>query len=253
MPSGGSRVISTNGGSSASQRGCRCGQRGANRQPVKRLSSARPGIRSGSAISSRRADGKRRRRQLQAARVRMPRRAEDLLGRSDFDRHARVKHHDLVANMGGKPQIMGDEDDRGAVAPGHFLHDLHDARLHDDVERRRRLVGNHQFGLSGERHGDKHALAHAAGQLMRILRKQCRQASANEPHRAVRSPAPRASIAATPRRVRCSSNCWPMVSTGLSAVSGSCGTKAIGRRASRAGASRKCRPATRRRSQAIRR
>ncbi len=43
-----------------------------------------------------------------------------------------------------------------------------DLRLHGDVERGRRLVGDQQLRPVGERHGDHHALALAAGQLMRI-------------------------------------------------------------------------------------
>jgi hypothetical protein len=43
-----------------------------------------------------------------------------------------------------------------------------DLRLHGDVERRRRLVGDQQVRLVGERHGDHHALALAARQLVRI-------------------------------------------------------------------------------------
>ena len=43
-----------------------------------------------------------------------------------------------------------------------------DLRLHGDVERGGRLVGDQQVGLVGERHGDHDALALAAGQLVRI-------------------------------------------------------------------------------------
>ena len=43
-----------------------------------------------------------------------------------------------------------------------------DLRLDGDVERGRRLVGDQQVGLVGERHGDHHALALAAGELVRI-------------------------------------------------------------------------------------
>ena len=45
---------------------------------------------------------------------------------------------------------------------------LQDLRLHGDVERGGRLVGDQQVRLVGERHGDHHALALAAGQLVRI-------------------------------------------------------------------------------------
>ena len=45
----------------------------------------------------------------------------------------------------------------------------HDLRLHGDVERGGRLVGDQQARIAGERHGDHHALAHAARQLVRIV------------------------------------------------------------------------------------
>ena len=48
------------------------------------------------------------------------------------------------------------------------LQQLEDLRLHGDVERGGRLVGDQEIGLVGERHGDHHALALAAGKLVRI-------------------------------------------------------------------------------------
>ena len=44
-----------------------------------------------------------------------------------------------------------------------------DLRLHRDVERRRRLVGDQQLRLAQQRHGDHHALAQPAGKLVREL------------------------------------------------------------------------------------
>ena len=40
--------------------------------------------------------------------------------------------------------------------------------LHDDVEGRRRLVGDDEGWVQRERHGDDGALAHAAAEFMRI-------------------------------------------------------------------------------------
>ena len=45
---------------------------------------------------------------------------------------------------------------------------LQDLALHDDVERGRRLVHHDQLGLERERHRDHDALAHAAGELVRV-------------------------------------------------------------------------------------
>ena len=45
---------------------------------------------------------------------------------------------------------------------------LQDLRLDGDVERGRRLVGDQQLRRAGERHRDHDALAHAAGELVRV-------------------------------------------------------------------------------------
>ncbi len=63
---------------------------------------------------------------------------------------------------------MGDEDQRGAVPPLHLGDQPQDVQLNRDIERGRRLVGDDEARTAGECHGDEHALAHAAGQLMRI-------------------------------------------------------------------------------------
>jgi hypothetical protein len=44
-----------------------------------------------------------------------------------------------------------------------------DLRLDRHVERGRRLVGDQQAGLAGQRHRDHHALAHAARELVRVV------------------------------------------------------------------------------------
>ena len=56
-----------------------------------------------------------------------------------------------------------------------LLQQRKDLRLHGDVERGGRLVGDEQIGLVGERHGDHHALALAAGELVRIAREPRRR------------------------------------------------------------------------------
>ena len=46
---------------------------------------------------------------------------------------------------------------------------IDDLRLDGDVERRRRLVGDQELRLAGQSDGDHRALAHAAGELVRIF------------------------------------------------------------------------------------
>jgi hypothetical protein len=62
-----------------------------------------------------------------------------------------------------------DEDERRAGFTSDLLQQREDLRLHRDVEGGRRLVGDEQLGLGRERHGDHDALAHAAGELVRVV------------------------------------------------------------------------------------
>ena len=51
----------------------------------------------------------------------------------------------------------------------HVAQQLEDLRLHGDVERGRRLVGDDERRPAGQRDRDHHALPHAARQLMRVV------------------------------------------------------------------------------------
>ena len=63
---------------------------------------------------------------------------------------------------------MRDEQHREPELALQLLHLLQDLALHDDVERGRRLVHDHELGLERERHRDDHAPTHAAGELVRV-------------------------------------------------------------------------------------
>ena len=52
---------------------------------------------------------------------------------------------------------------------GQILDELQHLRLNGDIQRRGRLVGDQQFGVAGQRHGNHDALAHAAGELVRVF------------------------------------------------------------------------------------
>mgnify|MGYP003694400329 CR=1 FL=1 len=72
---------------------------------------------------------------------------------------------------------------------------VEDLRLDRDVERRGRLVGDQELGPAGERHGDHHALAHAAGKIVRIVVDAAAGRRNAAPGRAARSPRSRAAPA----------------------------------------------------------
>ncbi len=80
-----------------------------------------------------------------------------------------IHHGDLVGHFGDHAEVVGDQDDRHAGLLLQVAQQVEDLRLHGDVERRGRLVGDQQVGLAGQRHGDHHALAHAAGHLVRVF------------------------------------------------------------------------------------
>ena len=48
------------------------------------------------------------------------------------------------------------------------FHEFDDLRLHGDVESSGGFIGDQQIWLRDQRHRDHHALAHAAGEFMRI-------------------------------------------------------------------------------------
>ena len=76
-----------------------------------------------------------------------------------LDDLARVHDRDPVAHLGDDAEVVGDEDDRRAGLVAQVAHQVEDLRLDRHVERGRRLVGDEQLRLAGERHRDHDALA----------------------------------------------------------------------------------------------
>ena len=66
---------------------------------------------------------------------------------------------------------MCDQQDGRAEFVGERGEVVEDLALHRHVECRRRFVGDEQLGFSGETDRDERALLHAAGELVRILRR----------------------------------------------------------------------------------
>ena len=84
--------------------------------------------------------------------------------------HAAEPHHrDAVADLLDDGEVVGDQEHRHVVGALQLADQLQDLGLHGDVERGGRLVGDQQLGIVGDRDGDHHALALAAGELVRIL------------------------------------------------------------------------------------
>src|SRR5262249_48540332 len=82
---------------------------------------------------------------------------------------------------GHHAEVVGDEDDGRAEALLEVGHETENLRLDGDVERGGRLICNQELGAAGQRNRDHYALAHAAGQLVRVFaRAPTRLGDANE-------------------------------------------------------------------------
>ena len=96
------------------------------------------------------------------------RRVVDLVGAADLLDPALVQHDDAVGELDRLLLVVGDED--GGVAGAVVDLAQPAAELAPDlgVERAERLVEEEDARLDGERAGERHALALAAGELARI-------------------------------------------------------------------------------------
>ena len=96
-------------------------------------------------------------------------RGEQIGGRAVLD-HLAIGHDDHpVGHFTDHAKVMGDQHQGHAQAFLHIFQEVQDLRLNGHVEGGGRLVGDQDFRLVGQRHGDHHPLALAAGQLMGIV------------------------------------------------------------------------------------
>ena len=154
--------------------------------------------------------------------VGMLRLVEHLGDRALLDDLALGHHADAVGHLAHDAEVVGDEQQRHAVARLQGLQQLQDLRLDGDVERRGRLVGDQQVGLVGQRHGDHHALALAARELVRDRRRAASPLRGCRPARSSSSVRLRAASRVRPLcRISTSLTCRSIVCSGLSEVIGS--------------------------------
>jgi hypothetical protein len=85
-----------------------------------------------------------------------------------FHDAAMLQDRDAIRDLGDDAEIVGDEQDGGALAHLQIPDQGQDLRLCGDIERRGRFVGDQDGRLERERHRDHRALPLAAGQLVRI-------------------------------------------------------------------------------------
>ena len=95
-------------------------------------------------------------------------RGEHALDRALLDDLAGIHNADPVGEFAHDAEIVGNEQHRHAEPLLRVLEQFQNLRLHRDVERGGRLVGDQQVRLVRQRHGNHHALTLAARELMRI-------------------------------------------------------------------------------------
>ncbi len=108
------------------------------------------------------------RRAQELAGVGVPGSGEDLPRVADLDDLAGVHHRHPVASLGDDAQVVGDQQQGGAVVGAQVVEDPDDLRLDQDVERGGGLVGDHERRTQHQRQGDHQPLPHAAGELVRV-------------------------------------------------------------------------------------
>jgi hypothetical protein len=86
-----------------------------------------------------------------------------------LDLAAGVHDDHALRGLGNDAQVVRDQDQRRAGLSLQLDDQLEDLRLDRDIQRGGRLIGNQHLGIAREGHGDHRALAHAAGELVRIL------------------------------------------------------------------------------------
>jgi hypothetical protein len=99
----------------------------------------------------------------------VPRVGDQFGCRAGLDDLAAVHHGNAVGALGRQAEIVRDQQHGGAHVGGKLSHLVEDEPLHGHVKRRGGLVGQQHLGTAGQGHGDQHSLAHAAGELVRVL------------------------------------------------------------------------------------
>jgi hypothetical protein len=104
----------------------------------------------------------------QRAGVGVRRGAQQDIGRADLGDLAQIEHRNLIAQLADHAEVMGDQQVGQLPFRAQPGDKFQDVRLGPDVEGAGGLVQHEQPWLHAERPGDGHALALAAGQLVRV-------------------------------------------------------------------------------------
>ena len=105
----------------------------------------------------------------QAAGIRVLRVCEQFPRGAKLHDMTAVHHRDAVADLRGHAQVVRHKHHGHAVFVLQLPQQLQDLSLDGHIQRRGRFIRQQQLGIGGQRDGDDHALAHSAGELVRIF------------------------------------------------------------------------------------
>ena len=94
---------------------------------------------------------------------------EQLVHAAVFDGLAGVHDHNVVGDLRHNAKVVRDQDNRRAHTVLELGDQTQNLRLDRHVERSGRFVGDQDFRVARKRHRDHDALAHTAGELVRIF------------------------------------------------------------------------------------
>lgn len=94
---------------------------------------------------------------------------EDLVDGAGLHDLAGVHHVHIVCHLCHNAKVVGNVDDRDAALLLDAADQLQNFGLNGHIQRGGGLVADEQVGVAGERNGNDHALAHTAGQLVRVV------------------------------------------------------------------------------------
>lgn len=93
---------------------------------------------------------------------------EDIVDGALLDRFAGIHHADTVAGFQHQPEVVRNEQHRGAVFLTQILHQIHHRRFDGHIKRGRRLIKDQKRGFRHQRHGNHDALLLPARELVRV-------------------------------------------------------------------------------------
>ena len=97
---------------------------------------------------------------------------QDLRDGRVLDDSAAGQHRHAPRHRRRRGEVVGDEQDGGALVARARRQQLDDRLAARGVQRRRRLVGDEELGSGRQRQRDRHPLRHAAGELVRVGREE---------------------------------------------------------------------------------